>query len=932
MFSSFGQTTSTLRTYFDDADYDISQEDYSSALLKLLKIYRVDSTNANVNYEIGICYLNSVFEKNKATSHFEKAIKNLTQNYEVGSYDEKRAPYDAFSYLGDAYALQYDIKKAIDSYKKYGIYISPKEKKLIEKNDRKILSCDYANILTHNPVKFEKQLLTTVNTPASDYFPVLNKDQSQIYFTSEQLTGKPMDEKRIYKSLMADGKWQTSINFTDKISSAGNLSVVFLSQDGKILILTDDDESGKSLYESLYENRKWSAPRKMSKKINCGSSQPDACLSTDGKTIYFSSNRKDSYGGFDIYKSQKKAGEWGDATNLGSVINTPYDDICPRILDDNKTLFFSSKGHTSIGGYDIFYSKLNDQKNWGEAINMGFPLNTSEDEDYYWPIGNGFSGYMSLNSEFGFGEKEIYFVKITPPEKELTIENITNIKIPKDTASNKSLNNNDNTTQNSNNDSISKNVADKNISALNNPGDTTSDMTILIKVTKNPLESAYLKDIDGIRAYKGKDDFIRYYYGKYKNYDDASMDFDKILKLGFYSAQLKNLKEDTLYFYASLNFNFGNDSSDIVPDYQVNENVSENVTNTETQVINQTEIKQISQNTNDPKKEQKKEKLEEEKLLKKTSEKKAEEKQKQETKIVESNTNVEHQAQLLNDITERLINATNDIWIIQIATLPKEGYINAFKNISYTTEHDCKDGKYRYSTGVYENIDDARKYLDKIKSKGYADAYIVNFNKIKTKLYTDDISKHIRTYNLNNQLEQAKTEETKLYSIQIGSSIKPIEPDYFKGITDLKEKQTKNGFYKYFYGKLSGYKAAKAELEKARNLGYNDAFITAYTDGNTPSGTTVETKEKEYGTIGTVEKNETNANSEQFTIQVASAKKQSNMKYFKGLEVSEIKGKNNFFIYIYGNFSSIAEARVGLKKVRNAGFKDAYINKLSKYE
>lgn len=912
------QTASMLRTYFDDADYDISQEDYSSALLKLLKIYHVDSMNANVNYEIGICYLNSVFDKQKAVHFLEKAVKNMTPNYEAGSFDEKRAPYDAYCFLGDAYTINYDLKKAIETYKKYSTYVSPKDKAQHSKIERKIMSCGYANILTHNPVKVEKKFLYNVNTPSSDFFPVLNKDQDQLYFTSEQLTGKPTGEKRIYKAVHSEGNWQTSISITDKISPDGNLSVVFLSHDGKTILLCDDDENGKSLYESVYENRKWSIPRKMSKKINCGNSQSDACLSSDKKTIYFSSNRKDGQGGYDIYKSTKNAGEWGDAENLGDVINTSYDDICPRFLDDNQTLFFCSMGHTSIGGFDVFYSRLNDQKNWEEAVNMGYPFNTTDDENYYWPVNDGFTGYISLNSEFGFGEKEIYQITVIPSGKELSSENIKKIDIPKDTTTSALVSDiRDKTKEN-------KAKGDSSIAGvLNNTTDSVQDMTILIKVTKNPLESAYLKEIEGIRAYKGKDELIRYYFGRYTKYEDANNDFEKILKLGFYSAQLKNLKEDTLYFYASTEFKFGNDSSDLISEYPVNESVTENTVTPEKDQEKETALTKENKQQDIKDKEEKKKEV----IIK--EEKKQQETNKKETAITASNVSDNSQPRLMNEITEKLLNSVNDIWVVQIATLPKTGNISFFKNIPYTTEHDCKDGKFRYSTGVFESIDEARKSLTELKKNGYADAYIVNFNKAKVNFFSDDMASRIKTYNLSVQQEQAKAEETKLYSIQIVSSIKPIEADYFKGIPEVKQKQTKNGYFKYFYGKYTGYKAAKEELKNARNAGYNDAFITAFTEGEPVAGST--SSQEETNTKET-DNTQEDIPADFLTIQVASSKKQSDLKYFKGLEVKETTGKNNFYIYTYGVFSSVAAAKKELKKVKELGFKDAYINKASRYE
>ncbi|MBA3901197.1 MAG: OmpA family protein, partial [Bacteroidetes bacterium] len=157
---------------------------------------------------------------------------------------------------------------------------------------------------------------------------------------------------------------------------------------------------------------KWIGPNIMPEPINIkGSYQTHASLTSNGKTIYFSSLRKGGIGGFDIYKSNLKAdGSWGEAINLGPEINTKHDENSPFMTEDGATLYFSSKGHNSIGGFDIFFSKLENKK-WESAKNMGRPINSTADDTYYFPYNNGKNALYSSARPEGMGGNDIY--KIT---------------------------------------------------------------------------------------------------------------------------------------------------------------------------------------------------------------------------------------------------------------------------------------------------------------------------------------------------------------------------------------------------------------------------------------------------------------------------------------------------------------------------------------
>ncbi|MBL4654957.1 MAG: OmpA family protein, partial [Bacteroidia bacterium] len=163
------------------------------------------------------------------------------------------------------------------------------------------------------------------------------------------------------------------------------------------------------------------------KTINTKHREPSACFSYDGKTIYFVSNKPGGYGGRDIYKSTlDKKGKWGKSQNLGAVINSPYDEEGIFMQSDGKTFYFSSKGHTTMGGYDIFKSLLVDGK-WTEPENLGYPVNTPDDDVYFVISASGKHGYYASAKKGGVGEKDIYMITFLGPEKPLVLNTEDNL-------------------------------------------------------------------------------------------------------------------------------------------------------------------------------------------------------------------------------------------------------------------------------------------------------------------------------------------------------------------------------------------------------------------------------------------------------------------------------------------------------------------------
>ena len=260
-----------------------------------------------------------------------------------------------------------------------------------------------------------------INSSFADYAPVINADGSIMYFTSRRpITEKQKKKNRIAPESIYATSFDSDKNTWNKaklLSPPVNLSnrfnsIIGLSNDGERMLLYRDDKYGNgNIFESNLNGQEWSTPVCLPKPINSKHIETSASISPDGKTIYFVSNRPGGQGSLDIwYCTLNKQGEWGEAMNLGGLVNTPEKEEGVFIHPDGKTLYFSSKGHGGEGGYDILYTQLENGK-WTKPQNLGKAVNSPDDDVYFVMEANGKVGYYSSIREDGLGEKDIYRIE-----------------------------------------------------------------------------------------------------------------------------------------------------------------------------------------------------------------------------------------------------------------------------------------------------------------------------------------------------------------------------------------------------------------------------------------------------------------------------------------------------------------------------------------
>ncbi len=269
-----------------------------------------------------------------------------------------------------------------------------------------------------------KNVGTTVNSPFSDYAPLISADGNTMVFTSQRpLTKKNLvkgkkGSENVYVSYYDDKnkKWLVTFLLGPTINRPNiDNSAIALSNDGQRMLLYrggNIQNANGDILESLLTGEEWSDPVRLPEPINSDENETSASISPDGRTIYFVSDRKWGYGRRDIwYCTQDETGTWGEAVNMGKLINSPEDEEGVFMHPNGKVIFFSSTGHNSTGGFDIFMSVFDETSQaWTLPENLGTQVNTPENEIYFVLQANGKTGYYGSSKPAGFGDVDIYSI------------------------------------------------------------------------------------------------------------------------------------------------------------------------------------------------------------------------------------------------------------------------------------------------------------------------------------------------------------------------------------------------------------------------------------------------------------------------------------------------------------------------------------------
>lgn len=402
-----------------NADEYLFDKNYMAALDELKLLLRSEPENVKYNFNIGVCYLNTHFEKIKAVPYLQKVI----------FYDEYAA--EAYYFLGKAYQYNHEFDRAIDNF---NMYLKNYDNSEISKAEarREIEYCENAFQLIRRPLKVNYENLgSSINSSYPDFFPFVPLDESFLVYTSRRDDGSKLQKNgqytsNIYYSPVEEGNYKPSAPMEGVNSDNTNESVVGLSGDGSTILLYLEKAKGEGslwsadLEDGVITNKKVVDPSIVSKNREIAAS-----ISTDGNIIYYTAERKGGLGGSDIWVTRiLPTGNWGIPQNLGSSINTEFDDDFPNISPDGKTLYFSSKGHFSMGGYDIFKAEFDADSNaFTNPRNMGYPINSVSDDMNYRLSRSGRFGYLSCIRKEGEGDLDMYRITIEEVEPDFSVLN-----------------------------------------------------------------------------------------------------------------------------------------------------------------------------------------------------------------------------------------------------------------------------------------------------------------------------------------------------------------------------------------------------------------------------------------------------------------------------------------------------------------------------
>ena len=394
----------------------------------------LDPENLKANFQAGYMHINTI-QKDRAVKFFLR-VYELDPNYR----------FDLEYWIGLSYQHGLEFDKAIDFYTRY------KDKMDKRPNyqgrdrinptlvDRAIYECENGKEFVSRPGNFSiVNLGGQINSEWDDYAAVFNESEDEVVFTSRRRDGnlnqdvyddnKPYED--IFISLKKNGEWSLAENIGTTVNTPFHDSNLALSADGNTLFIYTDDGGGDILYTDRQPNGSWSPPQPLPGIINSSYEEKSISISKDEKTLYFSSNRPGGYGGLDIYRATKDLnGEWTIVKNLGPNINTEFDDDGPFIDYDGKTLYFSSKGRNGMGGFDIYKSIFDEATNdWSEPENLGYPINTPDNDIYFVTTEGGKRWYYSSVREDGIGYDDIYMITI-PDEPVATTKPPEPVKEP----------------------------------------------------------------------------------------------------------------------------------------------------------------------------------------------------------------------------------------------------------------------------------------------------------------------------------------------------------------------------------------------------------------------------------------------------------------------------------------------------------------------
>ncbi len=779
-FRATPQDKKLFKQTFIDAEYAFITEEYEEALNHYSELLKMDPENANLHFLTGACYLSIYGEKQKSIPHLEKAIQSMTTGYREGSYKERNAPRESFFALARAYHIQHDFDLAIEHYQKYRNIMFKKHFAEVEYVNKQIKSCELAMSMIQHPLDIRfLGLGDQVNQFPSNYNPVVSMDDSTLIYMADQ----PVNRTIIIIHRTKDG-WTDPRSINEEIGSEGDCYPTCLSFDGKELFLVKRNYEGSDIYVSFRKGDRWTRMVSLNNHINTDYFETHAFITNNGKSMFFTSDRPGGQGAMDIWVSETTTqGDWGPPRNLGPKINSHYNEETPFLTENIKKLYFSSQGHATMGGYDIFVAEKlpsmqlgpggvlsgnvsgqQPSERWSFPQNAGYPISTADDDLFYVPRRNGQRGYYAIIIDSISSVRSIYTMmpRVVEQVQIAAIQQGTEVKTePVELIT-----------------TVQESVKDTTSTVKETATDTTTAVIDTVPVTTDPDIYFVLNS-------------IMFEFDSHALNEAAAEEADRILSAMQSNPEIKlELTGHTDEVGADeYNLRLSERRAQSVADYLTSQGISEE----RIRVIAAGEAEHIALNkyedgTDSP----------EGRRLNRHVSLKFENLQDERIKVAELFVPGHLRSKKDQSFNVLLINSDQ-----MIDTIPDE--VAGERTALIIT-----DSAFLYTAGNFQQKTDALIYLNEVIDLGYPDAGMMEKRDLEQ---------------LIAQLSEEGIMVEASFTIQIMALKNPVEVDFFLPLEDVIKYTGRDGLHRYVYGEYDGIDLALIMLPTLKDMGYHDAFI-----------------------------------------------------------------------------------------------------------
>jgi len=813
---SRSQDMKLFRNLFREAESILLYLDREEEALELfLELDRMDPGNAHIQYKIGLCYLHIQGEKEKAIPFLLKATEFISKDF-IPSYKERNAPPDALFYLALAYHVNNDLDHAIDAYNLFIEHADISSYYNVDYVREQINGCLLAKEMLTKPVPIQEVMLDDrINRGNFVINPAVSGSGLSMVYTIGREEGY-----QIYYTTKGEEGWKNPRDITEEINATGDGMSSSLSEDGKTLFVYRDNRGLGDLFVSYLKNGHWTELEPLNRNINTKYWESSCCLSPDGQTLFFSSNRKGGYGRLDIYRSDKTpGGDWGSPKNLGPVINSPLMEDHPQLTSDGNTLFFCSQGHSSLGGFDHFYSEKGKGRSWSLPVNLGYPISTTDDDLFMAPVGVGDTLFYSHYQDVSPVKKSIYQIILhtVEPSTLITLHGTTRLQDSK----------------------IHDEPAVKVYVVDTLTGDTIKTVlpepeTGKYQVEVPPGSYTLVFQSEGYEPQKhqlmvGKNFTAQdvalstrlvpkqVASGKYLAVENIYFDFDDYSILESEKLKLEKLAA-IMFEYPQLEFELTG-HTDTVGTRAYNIQLSKRRANAVADYLFDRGIddeRLITRGLGEilaiPKDQQTITDLDDPRFFRRV-----------EAKILKSDSLVEIREEMA--MPQYLLpkySLKYTVIVVKVKERLPDGFFDKYdmEELRYIREQKTPDG-YIYTLGSFPQRQRAVNLVGELQDLGFEEAEVVDQHELSDRVMEQEPEQGFFEM-------PEKITEIPYYTIQIFALKEPPHPNAFRGRKDILEFKCMDGFIRYCIGKYQGYSKALKALPAIQKEWYKDAFIQDY--------------------------------------------------------------------------------------------------------